>query len=155
MQIATRMRQVRLERSLSLEELSRRTGLSVSLLDRFENGQDIPSLEMFDDLARAEGVPVESLFYGDPDSKLTPWLSERLSLQQLAEGWRHTMPTLKALLPASRRLRAATKGLLSHVKRSGRGRIDKSPHFPVPPPERQGRASKAPGEDKQDVERHP
>ena len=39
MQIATRIRQVRLENSLSLGELSRRTGLSVSLLDRFETAR--------------------------------------------------------------------------------------------------------------------
>ena len=154
MQIATRIRQVRLENSLALGELSRRTGLSVSLLDRFENGQDIPSLEMFDDLARAEGVPVESLFYGDPDSKSTPWLSQRLSLQQLAEGSPHPVPAPKVLLPMSRRLRAATEGLLSHVNRSRQRRIDKRHNRPVPPPDLQGQDSTDSGEDKQDSNRH-
>lgn len=151
MQIATRIRQVRLENSLSLGELSRRTGLSVSLLDRFENGQDIPSLEIFDDLARAEGVPVESLFYGDPDSKLTPWLSARLSLQQLAEESSRPARAFESTFPVSRRFRAATKDLVSRVTKMSRRRVDNSP---VPPPDLQRQDSTDSGDDKQDSDRH-
>jgi transcriptional regulator with XRE-family HTH domain len=83
MRIAARIRQVRIEHLLSLEDLAVRAGLSESLLSDFENGQEIPSLEMFDRLAKAVGVSVRGLFCSDQDSPLTPRLTPRLSLREL------------------------------------------------------------------------
>jgi transcriptional regulator with XRE-family HTH domain len=85
MQIAARIRQVRLEHSLSLEDLAAKAGLTMGLLASFEKGQGVPSLETFDSLAKAVDVPVRSLFYGNRDSTLTPWLTPRLTLQELID----------------------------------------------------------------------
>jgi transcriptional regulator with XRE-family HTH domain len=64
-------------------------GVPISLLARFENGQEIPQLATFDRLAEAVGVPLKDLFYGNMDSILTPWLMPRLTLQQLIKGSCH------------------------------------------------------------------
>jgi transcriptional regulator with XRE-family HTH domain len=87
MQIAARFRQVRLEHSLSLEELAAKAGVCTDLLGRFEQGEDVPSLETFDKLAEATGVPIKDFFYDNLDSNLTPWLTPRLTLQQLIDEY--------------------------------------------------------------------
>ncbi len=87
MQIAARIRQVRLEHLLSLVDLAVKVGLSKSLIASFENGQAVPSLEMLDRLAEAVGVPLQCLFYGDVNSILTPRLTPRLTLQQLTDEY--------------------------------------------------------------------
>ena len=86
MQIAARLRQVRLQHSLSLEELATRTGLSASMLASFENGQGVPSRETIDKLAKTLGVPVQLLFYGDADPPSTRYLTPCPTLQELAGG---------------------------------------------------------------------
>ena len=85
MPFASRIHQVRLERSLSMEELAAKAGLSPSLLASFECGQEVPGLAMFDRLADAMGVPVERFFYGNADSALTPWLTPRVTWQELVD----------------------------------------------------------------------
>jgi transcriptional regulator with XRE-family HTH domain len=85
MQIAARIRQVRLEHILLLEDLAARAGMSTSLLANFENGEAVPSLEMLDRLAEALGVPLKDLFCDDVNSILTPRLTPRLTLQQLID----------------------------------------------------------------------
>lgn len=85
MQIAARCRQVRLEHSLSLEALAAKAGVSSNLLARFENGQEVPTLETLDKLAEALGVPLSCLFYDNTDSNLTPRLTPRPTLQELIE----------------------------------------------------------------------
>jgi transcriptional regulator with XRE-family HTH domain len=92
MQIAARIRQVRIEHLLSLEDLAVKAGLSQSLLSNFENGQEIPSLEMFDRLAKAVGVSVRGLFCSDLNSPLTPRLVPRLTLQELIGKSRPSAP---------------------------------------------------------------
>jgi len=83
MPFASRIHRLRRERLLSLEELAARAGLSPSLLASFENGQEVPALEMFDRLADAMDVPVERFFYDNTDSNLTPWLTPRVTWQEL------------------------------------------------------------------------
>lgn len=92
MQIAARIRQVRLEHALSLEDLAAKTGLSKSLLASFERGRAVPSLEMFHRLAEAIGVPLTDLFYDNLDSNWTPRLTPRLTMQQLVDE--HHKPAL-------------------------------------------------------------
>ena len=87
MQIAARIQKVRLEHSRSLEDLAAKVGLSTSLLASFEQGEDVPSLETFDKLAEATGVPIKDFFYDNLDSNLTPWLTPRLTLQQLIDEY--------------------------------------------------------------------
>lgn len=85
MQIAVRIRQVRIEHFLTVEELAAEAGLSGSVLASFENGQDVPEMETVERLAKALGVPVQNLFYGKLDLNLTPWLTSRFTLQQLSD----------------------------------------------------------------------
>jgi transcriptional regulator with XRE-family HTH domain len=85
MRLARRIRQIRFEHLLSLEELAAQAKMSPTLLASIENGQEIPSLEMIDRLAAAMGVRVSSLFYDDLGPALMLWLTPRLTLQQLAE----------------------------------------------------------------------
>jgi len=89
MQITARIRKVRHEHSLSLEDLSAQAGVSTGLLDHFEQGRDVPSLEIFDRLAKALGVPLKDLFYDHLDTNLTPRLTPRLSMQQLIDEYYH------------------------------------------------------------------
>jgi transcriptional regulator with XRE-family HTH domain len=86
MPFASRIHQVRLEHSLSLDELAVRAGLSPSLLASFENGQEVPALEVFDRLAGVMGVPVERFFYDHKDSNLTPLLTPRVTWQELVDA---------------------------------------------------------------------
>ncbi|MGD0220883.1 MAG: helix-turn-helix transcriptional regulator [Terriglobia bacterium] len=150
MQIAARIRQVRLEKSLSLGELGLKTGLSVSILDGFETGQEIPSPEMFYNLAEAMDVPFARFFYGDTDSKSTPWLSQRLSLQQLADEPPRSSSAVQ-LIPYE--LLAATRGLLSRLTKVNRGPIAKNPNPTIPPFDSQGQASNDSSEEREDSER--
>jgi transcriptional regulator with XRE-family HTH domain len=133
MQIATRIKLARLEHLLSLEELAVKTGLSESLLASFENGREIPSLEMFDSLARAMGVPVKSLFYSDLDATLTPWLTPRPTLLQLVHARPRSASDVLASLFNPRRITAATHKLLSSVTHCDCGLKGKT-HLPTLPP---------------------
>jgi transcriptional regulator with XRE-family HTH domain len=106
MQIAMRIRQVRRQRDVSLEDLALRTGMSTSLLARYEDGQDVPPLETLDQFAAALGVPVQDFFYGETDSTLTPRLTARTTLLELSGCPSRAPRTAAASLFQSRRLRA-------------------------------------------------
>jgi transcriptional regulator with XRE-family HTH domain len=86
MSIASRVNQVRLEHLISVEDLAVKVGISPSLLASFENGQEVPALEVFDRLADVMGVPVERFFYDHKDSNLTPWLTPRVTWQELVDA---------------------------------------------------------------------
>ena len=99
MRIAMRIRQVRLQHMLTLDELAIKAQLSNSLLANIESGQVIPSVEIFDRLAEAMDVGVEGLFHDGLNSAVTPWLTPRLSLQQLFdEPSRTTYGEISSLL---------------------------------------------------------
>jgi transcriptional regulator with XRE-family HTH domain len=85
MRLAARIKQVRFQHLLSLEELAHRARISPTLLAKIESGHEIPSSEMVESLAAAMGVRIASLFYDDLSPTLTPWLTARPTLQQLAE----------------------------------------------------------------------
>lgn len=53
---------VRYEKGMSLRELAARADISRSYLQRIEAGEATPSLEVMLRLARALGVPLESLY---------------------------------------------------------------------------------------------
>ena len=125
----------------------------MSVLDRFENGREIPSLEVFYSLARAEGVPVASFFYGHKDSKLTPWLTQRLSLEQLAGELPLSASAKKDSLLNPHVLLAVTKRLLSRVTKDKPCLSDENLNPPIQPPCRQAEASEDSSEDERDSER--
>jgi transcriptional regulator with XRE-family HTH domain len=125
MRIATRIRQVRLKQMLSLDELSVKANLSRAILAKIENGQEIPSIEMVDRLAEAMGVRVVGLFYDELNSPATPWLTPRLSLQQLENGSPRSMAAGMSALLKPGAIYAASRILRSWVtpgKRRGTGK---------------------------------
>jgi transcriptional regulator with XRE-family HTH domain len=85
MRIAARIRHIRIERDLSLEDLAAKTGLTKSTIARLEDGQAVPTLEMLEDLADAARVPVYKFFFEGVESVRTPKLSPRMPWNELTE----------------------------------------------------------------------
>jgi len=83
--MAARIQRIRLERSMTLEEVEAKTGLTTSFMARLEKGRDVPTLEMLDTLADALDVPVHVFFYDAAVPDLTPRLTPRPALKELAE----------------------------------------------------------------------
>jgi transcriptional regulator with XRE-family HTH domain len=133
MRLARRIRQLRFEHLLSLEELAPQARMSATLLVKIENGQEIPSLEMVDNLAAAMGVRAASLFYDDLGPAMTPWLTARLTLQQLAEEPFHSRSSHSASLMTFKRLRAFGAELFSLITADRRHLLGTPPpsHFPT------------------------
>ena len=75
-QVGSRLRRTRVQREITLMELSERTGISKSTLSRLETGQRRPSLELLLPLAQAYRVPLDDLVgapdVGDPRIRLKP-----------------------------------------------------------------------------------
>jgi transcriptional regulator with XRE-family HTH domain len=125
-------------------------GLSNGLLARFEDGQDIPSLETFDHLAEALGVPVKSFFCGESESENTPRLALRMTLQQIVdEPPRSPMAVIVSLLTPQAFV-AASKEMLSIAMNGGFSLNGKKSHFTIPPPDRQVQTLPDPSEDDED-----
>jgi transcriptional regulator with XRE-family HTH domain len=74
--VGPRLRALRRRRGVTLAELHRSTGISVSTLSRLESGGRRPTLELLLPLARAHGVPIDELVgappTGDPRVHLRP-----------------------------------------------------------------------------------
>jgi transcriptional regulator with XRE-family HTH domain len=121
MLIAARIRQVRIEHSLSLGELAERAGLSPSFLASVEDGNAVPSLEMFDRLAEAIGVPISNLFFDDTVAPVTSASTGSPTWQQLIGKIHRSASSLAVSLLTLRSL-AAAKTLLSLIIRGGRWR---------------------------------
>lgn len=85
MRIADRIKQIRHECVLSLEDVAARAGLAKRLIARLENGQEVPTLEMLDNLADALGVPVYRFFFDDVEFVRTPKLTPGMTLKELIE----------------------------------------------------------------------
>src|SRR5262249_42923332 len=68
--VGPRLRALRRERNVTLEQLAGSTGISVSTLSRLESGQRRPTLELLLPLAQAHRVPLDELVgapaTGDP-----------------------------------------------------------------------------------------
>src|SRR5215831_8374622 len=74
--VGPRLRALRVERQITLADLSATTDISVSTLSRLESGDRRPTLELLLPLARAHGVTLDELvgapFTGDPRIHLRP-----------------------------------------------------------------------------------
>ena len=104
--VGARLRAVRLERDVTLAELSAATGISPSTLSRLESGQRRPNLELLLPLARAHGVPLDELVgapaIGDAKIHLRPykaWGRTIVPLSNRTEG----IQAFKQIVPAVRR----------------------------------------------------
>lgn len=60
-QIAPRLRRARENKSISLADLARSTGISTSTLSRLESGQRKPSLELLLPITAALGIPLDEV----------------------------------------------------------------------------------------------
>ncbi len=103
--VGPRLRDLRLERSVTLADLSAETGISVSTLSRLESGQRRPTLELLLPLAQAYGVPLDELVgapqTGDPRVHLRPVSRHGMTMIPLtphAEG----VQAFKLIIPADR-----------------------------------------------------
>lgn len=83
MPFVERLQEIRLNKAISKYELAGRAGLSISCINRLEAGEQIPSCQTLDALAAALEVPVYKLFFDGERAPGTPWLSPRLSLEDL------------------------------------------------------------------------
>ena len=63
-QLAQRIRSARTDRQLTLEQLAERTGLTKSVLSKFENFRVTPSLGALGNIAEALGVTMSELLDG-------------------------------------------------------------------------------------------
>jgi XRE family transcriptional regulator, fatty acid utilization regulator len=82
--LGLKVRQLRLEQSLSLQELSGRTGISVSYLNEIEKGKKRPKAEKISSLSDALGVSYDWLVSLQLNSKLSA-IGELLSSDILSE----------------------------------------------------------------------
>ena len=126
MRIASRIRQLRLEHTLSLEDLATRAKMPASLLESIENGQEVPTLDIMERLAGAMGM-MGGLFSGDLSAEATPWLTPRLTMQQLANESFGSFSSASALFPKAQGFRAAIRQFLAFFEISGRRHKAKTP----------------------------
>ena len=122
---------MRLDRSVSLEEVEARTGLAKSLIARLENGQEVPTLEMLDTLAEGLRFPVHAFFYDGTGPPSTPRLTRRPSWNEFAEGCSHRAAPVRLTKPKGlvRAVLQALSGLEARVR--GQRQIHRKPTNPV------------------------
>lgn len=100
--IAKRLRELRKQRDLSLEQLAERSGVSRSMISLIEREQSSPTAVVLNKLADALGVSMATLFAYEAQEQATPALA-RYAEQQIwvdpASGYvrRHVSPTGGAL----------------------------------------------------------
>ena len=89
-QLAQRIRSVRTERQLTLEQLAGRTGLTKSALSKLENFRVTPSLGALGSIAEALGVTMSELFDGvdEKPRMVVVRKDERLPLERDRPGSR-------------------------------------------------------------------
>ncbi|GAA1499081.1 helix-turn-helix domain-containing protein [Paeniglutamicibacter kerguelensis] len=103
-QVGPRLRALRTGANTTLQELSARTGISVSTLSRLESGHRRPTLEQLLPLARAHGVPLDDLVgapaTGDPRIHIKPITHHGMTILPLSRGSGGGLQAFKNLLPA-------------------------------------------------------
>ena len=85
MLIGQRIRQLREQKNLSQGDIEKASGLLRCYISRVEHGHTVPSLETLERFAAALDVPLFRLFYTGEDAPVTPNLSPRRLLEELAE----------------------------------------------------------------------
>jgi transcriptional regulator with XRE-family HTH domain len=116
MRMAQRIRQIRLQSYLTLEEVAAKSGVAKCFIARVEEGQHVPTLEMLDALADALEVPVHEFFFDSyTDPNLTPRLMPRLSWEEVARERPSRPPSRPGLPSRPRILGAAVLSLLAEA----------------------------------------
>lgn len=70
--VATRVHNLRMERGLSLEQLSSSSGVRAESINRLERGRTVPGLDTLEKLARGLGVSVAELVSVEKSSETDP-----------------------------------------------------------------------------------
>lgn len=109
MLIGKRLRQIRKQMGLSQADLQKASGLRRSYISRVEHGHTVPSLETLQKFATALDVPLYRLFYEGEGPPLTPHLTPRSTLEQMAEEPGAGRPEAKFLLKFTRLLSRMTE----------------------------------------------
>jgi transcriptional regulator with XRE-family HTH domain len=85
MVIGTRLRSLREKKGMSQGDVEKVTGMLRCYISRIENGHTIPSLQTLERFADALGLPVHEIFYSGEDEPTTPNLTQRTTLDELAD----------------------------------------------------------------------
>jgi transcriptional regulator with XRE-family HTH domain len=103
--VGPRLRALRQQRDMTLNDLSATTGISVSTLSRLESGQRRPNLELLLPLARAYHVPLDDLIGdpapGDPRVHAQPFTRNGMTYLPLTRR-PGGLQAYKLIIPASR-----------------------------------------------------
>lgn len=86
MLIGERIKQLREQKGLSQGDIEKSSGLLRCYISRVEHGHTVPSLETLERFAAALGMPLYRLFYSGDGVPALPHLSERKTLDELAEA---------------------------------------------------------------------
>lgn len=86
MVIGERIKSLREQKGLSQGDIEKSSGLLRCYISRVEHGHTVPSLETLERFAAALGVPLYRLFYFGDNPPATPHLTERKTLDELAEA---------------------------------------------------------------------
>lgn len=86
MVIGERIKSLREQKGFSQGDIEKSSGLLRCYISRVEHGHTVPSLETLERFAAALGVPLYRLFYLGDTAPATPHLSERKTLEELAEA---------------------------------------------------------------------
>jgi transcriptional regulator with XRE-family HTH domain len=102
MVVGERLRALREQKGLSQSDLEDRSGMARTYVSRVEQGHTVPSLETLERFAGALEVPLYRLFYEGGSEPVTPHLTKRRSLEELAvqnglEGGEGLLKQLKDL----------------------------------------------------------
>ena len=84
--IGDRIREFRIAKRLSQQDLQDRTGLLRGYLSRVENGHTIPSLQTLEKFAGALEIPLYQLFYDSDKATAPPELAGQHSSKEIPWG---------------------------------------------------------------------
>ncbi|MGH9356418.1 MAG: helix-turn-helix domain-containing protein [Terriglobia bacterium] len=85
MLIGERIRQLREQKDFSQGDIEKASGLLRCYISRVEHGHTVPSLDTLERFAAALDVPLYRLFYSGDNPPPMPNLSQRKTLEEIAE----------------------------------------------------------------------
>lgn len=97
MRISSQIQRLRLQNQFSIREIAARTGLRPGFVSLLEEGEEIPTLEVLQQLATALGVPLYE-FFNDGRPPYTPWLTARPTLREFLAERLGCVPSWRMLL---------------------------------------------------------
>ncbi|MGH9350820.1 MAG: helix-turn-helix domain-containing protein [Terriglobia bacterium] len=86
MLIGERIKRLREQKGLSQGDIEKSSGLLRCYISRVEHGHTVPSLETLERFAAALDLPLYRLFFSGDNAPAMPHLSERKTLEELAEA---------------------------------------------------------------------